>query len=125
MDTNSKETTTQPQGPIQLPPDLLDKDFWKMVVRYQFIYSLVGLAVGMICVILGMVMVVHGFGGGGWHWSADIFGFKVNDAAPGVVLFLVGLAIAQFTRFDVTIARMCDKNGLLGKIAELTHSTQQ
>lgn len=94
---------------MDIPPEILDKDFWKMVVRYQFAYSMVGLGFALICLVCGMILFLHGISPDSSHWSADIFGFKVNDAAPGIVLFLVGVAVAQFTRFDVSIKRLTSK----------------
>jgi len=90
-------------GGIEVPADCVDKDFWRLVVRYQFFYSVSGLVVSLLCIIGGILMFFNGVSGGG-SWSTDVFGLKINDAAPGVVLFLVGLAIANFTRFDVNVA---------------------
>jgi len=87
-----------------VPPNVVDKDFWRLVVQYQFYYSVTGLLVSLFCLVNGVLMFVHGFTGSS-SWSADLFGITINDAAPGTVLFVIGLAIAHFTKFDVRLGR--------------------
>lgn len=91
-------------GGTEVPADVCDKDFWKLVLRYQFCYSMVGLFSGLLCVVGGSLMILNGVIGNG-SWSADILGMHLKDAAPGVVLFVVGIALAQVTRFTVRIVR--------------------
>lgn len=111
---NAPGGPNDPHGPVDVPPDVLDKDFWKMVIKYQFIYSVIGLFFALVCLVCGMVLFLHGVAGDHQHWSADIFGIKINDAAPGIVLVLCGVAVAQFTRFDVCMKRLTSrKTGIL------------
>ncbi len=91
-------------GGIEVPAESVDKDLWNLALRYQFLYSLAGLIAGLACVLCGIFLFWNGIDGVGSSWTADAFGLKISDAAPGVVLFFVGLALAQLTKFTVRIA---------------------
>ena len=99
----NKHPLGQNGAQVTIPPDLLDKGFWKLVMFYQFCYSIVGLLTGLACEIGGMILFIGGITGNG-HWTTTLFGIQITDAAPGTVLFLIGLACWQFTRFDVQIS---------------------
>lgn len=68
---------------------------------YQLIYSLAGLILGLACVIGGIILFLNGVTGS-TNWTAKFIGAESNisDAAPGVVLFIVGLFIVWVTRFN-------------------------
>ncbi len=87
-------------GGVEVPSDQVDKDFWRLVLLYQFLYSLAGLIAGLACVIGGMVLFLNGIEGGG-SWTADVFGVKITDAAPGIVLFILGVVLSNITAFTV------------------------
>jgi hypothetical protein len=74
----------------------------KDVVRRHFVYSLAGLGVGFACMVLGLVLLVHGVTGA-TGWVVQLLGLKstLSDAAPGVVLAVVGFLVVFVTRFDV------------------------
>ena len=80
-------------------PDKLEK-----ISGDQLTYSLAGLIVGVICVLIGGMLF---FGGitGSTTWTAKMVGIESNlsDAAPGGLLFVVGLAVIVATKFGVTI----------------------
>lgn len=90
-------------GGIEVPPEAVDKELWQRVLLYQFLYSIAGLLSGLLCVLGGILLVVNGFAGDG-KWTAQFFGVTVSDAAPGVVLFIVGVALVQLTRFTVRLS---------------------
>ena len=90
-------------APILEPPhDFKDKLFWILAAVFQFIYSVGGLVLGLACTLGGIVLFLHGVTGS-TNWSAKILGANttVSDAAPGVILFLVGLLIVFITRFVI------------------------
>ncbi len=89
-------------GGIEVPAEAVDKEFWQRVLLYQFLYSLAGLLSGLLCVLGGILLVVNGFVGQG-KWTADFFGVVISDAAPGVVLFVVGVSMVQLSKFTVRI----------------------
>lgn len=68
----------------------------------HFTYSLSGLCLGMFCIALGFVLCLRGVSGRS-VWAAKFVGFesRLKNAAPGVILFLVGLAIVYVTRYRV------------------------
>ncbi len=73
---------------------------------FELIYSLSGLILGLVCVIGGIVLFVNGVFGS-TSWTAKILGAESNisDAAPGVILFIVGLFIVLVTRFTLKIKK--------------------
>ncbi len=77
-----------------------DSKIWKRISVFEFIYSLAGLIVGLICIIGGIVLFLHHVTGS-ISWAASIMGgeSEISDAAPGAILFLVGLFVVFITRF--------------------------
>jgi FtsH-binding integral membrane protein len=76
----------------------------KEVLRYQMVYSLAGLFLGLSCIIGGIILFLHGVTGD-VSWTAKFIGAesKVSDAAPGVILFIVGLFVVLVTRFRIKV----------------------
>lgn len=74
--------------------------------KHQLIYSLVGLALGCVCIIGGTVLCLAGVAGK-MSWTASFLGAtsKTLDASPGAVLSIVGLFIVVVTRFKVMSKR--------------------
>lgn len=80
-------------------------DLAKQAVQAQYKISVLGMVLGLLCIIGGLGLLFWGVSGN-VSWSVKVFGFdsKLADAAPGVVLFIVGALIIYFSRFEVTIA---------------------
>lgn len=89
-------------GGVEVPSNQVDKDFWKAALLYQFLYSLAGLVSGLLCILGGILLFVNGIMGSG-KWTADFFGVTISDAAPGVVLFIVGVVVTELTKFTIRI----------------------
>jgi hypothetical protein len=72
--------------------------------RQHYLYGLGGLIVGAICILAGVALFLLGLTGK-TSWTISVLGARsqVWDAAPGVVLFLVGLLIVYATRPVVKI----------------------
>jgi hypothetical protein len=70
----------------------------------EYIYAVAGLVLGLSCVIGGIVLGLNGVAGS-TSWTARVLGMEssINDAAPGVVLFIVGLFIVYVTKPKVTM----------------------
>ncbi|MFC1825326.1 hypothetical protein ACFL9T_21655 [Thermodesulfobacteriota bacterium] len=81
------------------------------VTRYHFVYSLAGLVLGLAAVIGGIVLFLRGITGS-TSWSANIIGAEseILDAAPGAVLFVVGLFVVWVTRFKFDVKRRIQRN---------------
>jgi len=73
-------------------------------LRHKFIYSMTGLVLGLVCMIGGVVLFLNGVAGA-TNWTAKILGSEstITDAAPGAVLFVVGLFVVLVTRYKVSI----------------------
>jgi hypothetical protein len=91
---------------LELPPDPRERQFWARLARFQLIYSLAGLVFGLTCIAGGIGLFLHGVVGTS-SWIGDFIGVqsRLSDAAPGTVLFIVGLAVVWLTRFTVRIRR--------------------
>jgi hypothetical protein len=91
---------------LELPPNPRERQFWARLARLQLIYSLAGLVAGLGCIVGGIGLFLHGVVGSS-SWISDFIGLhsRLSDAAPGTVLFIVGLAIVWLTRFTVRIRR--------------------
>ena len=99
---NMTAAETGGKGGVGVPSGVDDPDFWKVVARYQLIYSFAGLAVGVAFAIAGMTLFFHGVTGS-TGWIAEAFGAKssLTDAPPGVILFVAGFLIIVATGFRV------------------------
>jgi hypothetical protein len=86
--------------------------FQAQALRYKFIYSMTGLFLGLVSMLGGIVLFLNGVTGT-TSWTAQILGNTSNltDAAPGAVLFVVGLFVVIATRYRVSIDRGHDKQG--------------
>ena len=89
---------------LELPPNPRERHFWGHLAVLQLIYSLAGLVFGLACVVGGILLFFHGVVGSS-SWVGQFIGVqsKLSDAAPGTVLFVVGLAVVWLTRFSVRV----------------------
>ena len=64
----------------------------RQALRYKFFYSMAALVLGLLIVLGGIVLFLNGVVGS-TSWTAKIIGIEssISDAAPGAVLFVVGL----------------------------------
>ena len=85
--------------------DLSQDDRKKILaMRYKLIYSLCGLFWGWSCIFGGMLLFVRGISGSS-NWVTKFIGIESNiaNAAPGTILFLIGLFIVIVTRYNVRV----------------------
>jgi hypothetical protein len=70
-----------------------------------------GLFLGLVSMIGGIVLFLNGVAGS-TSWTAKILGNEstITDAAPGAVLFVIGLFIIIATRYRVKVDRGQDKD---------------
>lgn len=78
--------------------------FQVQALRYKFIYSMTGLFLGLVSMLGGILLFLNGVSGS-TSWTAKILGNEstITDAAPGAVLFVVGLFVIITTRYRVKI----------------------
>ena len=91
---------------IEVPVGSGENRVLSRLVRLQLAYSLAGLTLGLICVVGGILLFFHGVTGS-TSWVGHVIGVQggLSDAAPGTVLFIVGLLVVWITRFDVRVRR--------------------
>jgi hypothetical protein len=94
---------------LELPPNPRERHFWGRLAVLQLIYSLAGLVFGLACIVGGILLFFHGVAGSS-SWVGEFIGVqsKLSDAAPGTVLFVVGLAVVWLTRFAVRVRQPID-----------------
>lgn len=80
----------------------MDSNLHKFGMVLKFIYSMFGLFLGLATIVGGILLFLNGVTGA-TSWTAELLGFKtnINDAAPGSVLFIVGIFLVLITRFSV------------------------
>lgn len=80
------------------------------IIGRQFLYSMFGLAVALVCVVAGVVLFCLGVTGS-VSWTAELAGgkSKLADAAPGVVLFVVAALVVYLTRYGVQVRQAAAK----------------
>ena len=89
---------------LELPAAPRERHFWGQLAVLQLIYSLAGLLLGLACIVGGILLFFHGVAGSS-SWVGQFIGLqsKLSDAAPGTVLFVVGVVIVWLTRFAVRV----------------------
>jgi len=87
---------------ILVPAKQTDREFWRQASVFQFIYSVLGLVLGLACAFCGVMLFFHGIAGSS-NWAMKVIGVQshVCDAAPGVILFVIGLFVVYVTRYGV------------------------
>ena len=85
------------------------EDIIKAAVRGEFIYAMVGLVLGLAAILGGVILGLRGVTGS-TSWTASVLGLKseISDAAPGVVLFIVGIFFVWITRPKVKLRDLRD-----------------
>lgn len=75
---------------------------WNRATLLHFWYSISGLVLGIVCVIIGMILTLRGVTGSS-SWTAKFLGLRseITDAAPGVIFGLLGLFVIWITKFNV------------------------
>jgi archaellum biogenesis protein FlaJ (TadC family) len=76
------------------------------VSKHQLVYSILGLILGLVCIIGGVLLFLAGVTGA-MSWTAKFLGAssEIFDAAPGAVLFIVGLFVVFITRYELKSRR--------------------
>ena len=89
------------QKPITVvtPTDSHSKEIILEAVKGEYLYGRLGLLLGVLSIVGGVVLGLNGVAGS-TSWTASLLGLKsqINDAAPGTVLFIVGLFMIWVTK---------------------------
>lgn len=89
----------------------VDPELLKRSLLYRFIYSMTGLILGLVCMMGGVVLFLNGVAGSS-SWTTKIMATDstLTDAAPGAILFVVGLLVVFVTRYNVSLERGSKKD---------------
>ena len=90
----------------QAPDDHTYPKFWGRTNTFRLIYSICGLFMGLVCIIGGIILLLNGVTGS-TNWTAKLLGAEtdISDAAPGTVLFIVGLFVIWISRYTVKVKK--------------------
>lgn len=100
-----------PSGPVTSSPsggtpraDSYSARLLGQAIRHEYIYGMLGLVLGLASIIGGVVLCLNGVAGA-TSWTASLLGLEteLNDAAPGVVLFIVGIFLVWATKPKVRL----------------------
>jgi len=83
-----------------------EPEVWRAVSRYEFWYSIAGLAFGVSAVALGALLLIRGIAGQS-QWTIRMLGLEssLTDATPGAILLVIGALVVYFTRFNIRGSR--------------------
>ena len=102
----SNDETTFLQKPLQNIKSSAElSDNWIVnivIVLSHFLYSFGGLIFGVACIVGGVLLFINGISGS-TNWTTKLLGVEseITDAAPGAILFVLGLLVAYATRFVI------------------------
>jgi len=79
-------------------------------IKGEYLYATLGLILGLAAIIGGVILGLNGVAGS-TSWTAQLIGLQseINDAAPGVVLFIVGLFMIWATKPKVKLKDLKDE----------------
>jgi hypothetical protein len=88
-------------------PNSASERLLKQAIKGEYRYAMLGLILGLATILGGVILGLHGVAGS-TSWTAKILGLEshINDAAPGVVLFVVGVFFVFITRPKVRLDRL-------------------
>ncbi|SRR5258707_9491265 len=78
-------------------------------IKNEYRYATLGLVLGLCAILGGTILALHGIVGHA-SWTAGLLGFesKINDAAPGAILFIVGVFFVFITKPHVKLGDLKD-----------------
>lgn len=83
-----------------------DPEIASNIVQSERQQAKYGLICGVSCIFLGILLLVLGIPGSiDWSFKSGIIESSLKNAAPGIVLFIVGFLIIAATKFNITIKK--------------------
>jgi hypothetical protein len=97
------------------------EDFHKLGLKLKFVYSVCGLILGLSCIVAGAILGLSGVVGN-TSFTASLLGLstQLTDAAPGVIVFVVGIFMVFITRFRVSHVREHSDGERLSPVGDST-----
>ncbi len=89
---------------IEVPSTVTDKKMWSKAIFYHFVYSMIGMIIGILSLISGVYLFYIGITQGS-EWEFNILGIKstMSNAMPGTILFLIGFLIIRVSRYNIVL----------------------
>lgn len=102
-DYDIKELLNDDLPKSDVPKTIKSVNLWSRVVKFQFLYSILGLVIGFILISIGVFLVTQSIGNKS-ELSIKILNyfFNIKQAAPGGILFIIGLVVIIITKFKIT-----------------------
>ena len=103
---SGRQKDTRPTGPSEGDHSGTER-LLALAISREYMYAMLGLILGLTCIVAGTILGLHGVAGS-TSWTAKALGLEssINDAAPGVVLFVVGLFYVWITRPKVRLKNL-------------------
>lgn len=103
---NDLESTILRMGSVELDKEFAQENLKGVITlsKMQLVYSIVGMGVGLACVLSGGYLSLNGYSNNSkWLITAMDLKSEISDAGPGVILFVVGVLIIYTSRFRVKV----------------------
>ena len=96
---------------IEINGEVMDNNTYTLAIKLEYAYAILGLFLGLSTIIFGSILCLNGVVGS-TSWTANFIGAEssINDAAPGVVLFIVGLFMIWVTKPKTRIKNIVAAN---------------
>ncbi|MBW2570098.1 MAG: hypothetical protein JRE47_12235 [Deltaproteobacteria bacterium] len=96
---------------IETNGELMKSNTFNLAIKLEYTYAILGLFLGLSSIIFGSILCLNGVVGS-TSWTANFIGAEssINDAAPGVVLFIVGLFMIWVTKPKTSIKNVVEAN---------------
>jgi|GEM_PF-1944244 len=101
-DYSNCSSDKQLHSKLPAPPEMIRSPAAELIaqaIKGEYRYAMLALILGLTSMIGGVILGIRGVTGS-TSWTAKLLGLSstINDAAPGVVLFVVGLFMVWATR---------------------------
>ncbi|MES2365264.1 MAG: hypothetical protein V4563_05185 [Pseudomonadota bacterium] len=105
VEKEAPKSSTDEHIKVPAQPSKPDPRFL-VVARYQFIYSILGLVLGLICIAGGITLFFAGVTGSiNWTTKMGSAESSLVNGSPGIILFLVGLFVVWISRFSIMLKK--------------------
>jgi hypothetical protein len=107
-ENNAKEEKAiSVKSPATSTVDSHSANLLQTAVEQEYRYGRLGLGLGLSCIVGGIILGLNGVAGS-TSWTAKLLALEseINDAAPGVVIFVVGMFMVWITKPKVKMKNL-------------------
>lgn len=93
------------------PEEIKNVAFWRLALIFYFVYSVLGMFIGVTSIIMGFVLLINGIVSKSSIIDLEVLGFKANlqDFPAGIGFLIGGVMIFFITRYSVKSAKSNNK----------------